>query len=119
MTDTPRDPGAEWAFTDIWGGVLHHISVKALNEFADQRAGAAPIRDLLTREFDRETLEELADGRNYLCWWAQQVEQLAETPSVGDEIKHEIGLALGAVALAYVHALKAQQLQGEWIGAPE
>lgn len=41
----------------------------------------------------RETRAELADARNYLCWWLEE--------RVGDERAPEVLIALRFVALAY------------------
>jgi len=41
---------------------------ESLVAFAQQRAGESNVRNLRTRNFQREVREELADALNYLCW---------------------------------------------------
>jgi hypothetical protein len=59
-------------------------AAQRLSDLASYRAGPAPIEDLDGRDFDRETIEELADARNYLLWWRRQANRLAA--EAGDDV---------------------------------
>ena len=51
---------------------------EGLVAFAQQRAGTTEVRNLSSRNFRKEILEEVADAFNYLCW-------LDDQKSVNDE----------------------------------
>jgi hypothetical protein len=110
----PRDIGFERRWTALAASTVHADGTR-LSDFAEARAGRGPVRDISTRNFAREVLEELADARNYLVWW---IEQLATAPGPPDELAGEIsealGQALAATALAYEHATRARALAVEW-----
>jgi hypothetical protein len=68
-----RDLGFERAIVEgAATGRATPVAVADLNAFAEQRAGTGPVRDHERRDMRRETLEELADARNYLVWWRTQ-----------------------------------------------
>jgi hypothetical protein len=83
------------------------IAARALDRFAAQRAGDRPIRDADGRDFATEVLEELADARNYLVWWAEQLERLGRP-----ELAPTIDAALLGVVSAWQHATDAQHMAG-------
>ena len=45
---------------------------ESIIQYSESRMMQGPWRDLLTRDFRTDLLEELADARNYLCGWADQ-----------------------------------------------
>lgn len=69
--DMPRDAAFEDGFTE-GAAALVKLSARALNAYADGRTMPGPVRQGFTRDMVRETREELADARNYLCWRALQ-----------------------------------------------
>lgn len=109
----PRDIGFERRWTALAAASVHADGAR-LSDFAEARAGRGPVRDLAMRQFAREVLEELADARNYLVWWVEQVIAAGEHDELSGEITEAIGQALAAVALAYEHATRARALNVEW-----
>lgn len=65
-----------------------------LNEFADQRAGADPIRTEVLDNGIAEAREEAADFRNYIVWRILYRNELPENIE-------RLGNALGHVVAAY------------------
>jgi hypothetical protein len=110
----PRDIAFERRWTSLAASTVHADGAR-LSDFAEARAGRDPVHDLANRNFARETLEELADARNYLVWW---LEQLATAPGPPDELAGEIsealGMALAAVASAFEQTTRARTLAVEW-----
>lgn len=77
---------------------------------AQVRAHPGPVRDLLTRRFDVEAHEELADTINYLCWWIEQLQLTqAEHPQLEDAMSH-ISRAHGAAIVAFNEVTRAVEL---------
>ncbi len=69
-----------------------------LSQWAEERAGDGPVREIAVRDFREEGLEELVDARNYCCWHIQQAQDR------GDLGESERGLwALVSVIGAYHH----------------
>lgn len=108
-----RDLGFERRWT-AQAATSVHADHERLSDYAEARAGSGPVIDLDSRNFAREVAEELADARNYLCWWAQQLAARDDHQELAGEINQEIGQALSAVALAYEHAARARALTIEW-----
>lgn len=100
-----RDLAFERAWTE-GAGAAARVGVVELVRFAELRAGDGPVRELATRDFAREVLEELADARNYLVWHALQAS--TGTPADG-ELTSGIAGALAGVAVAFDHAWWARQ----------
>jgi alkylation response protein AidB-like acyl-CoA dehydrogenase len=109
----PRDVMFERRWTAL-AAASARIDDDRLSSFAEQRAGDAPVRDLETRNFAREVLEELADARNYLVWWSQQVTALDDSSELTGEIIEQLGQSLASVATAFGAAERARALSVEW-----
>jgi hypothetical protein len=109
----PRDIGFERRWTAQAAATVH-ADGNRLSDFAEARAGRAPVRDIATRNFAREVLEELADARTYLVWWLEQVVHAGGADELSGEITEALGQALAATALAYEHAGRARALAVEW-----
>lgn len=110
----PRDISFERRWTTLAASTVHADGSR-LSDFAEARSGRDPVREIATRNFARETLEELADARNYIVWW---IEQLATAGGPDDELSGEIsealGMALAAVASAFEQTTRARALAVEW-----
>lgn len=90
-------------------GRLQGVPVDELIALSEQRAGTGDVRDLETRDFGREALEELADTRNYLLWWMEQIAQSSSGSfSERADLITTISRALGNTASAFDHAIAAQ-----------
>lgn len=111
-----RDLAFERRWTEL-AAESAHVDAEHLTSFAEQRAGTSPVRDQATRNFGREVLEELADARNYLCWFAEQVLVADDHGDLAGEINQAIGQALAATAVAFEHAARARALSIEWRAA--
>lgn len=101
---TIAPPARDLEFERDWtrqAGESIHVDVDDLIRFAESRAGGVPVRQLQTRDFTREVLEELADARNYLVWRAQQ--ELGRAVPDG-EVVGEVARALQSVAVAFAAA---------------
>jgi len=69
-------------------------------QFSESRMDEGPWRDLLTRDFQQDLLEELSDARNYLCGWAdQRVVQGFEDALTSAQLQalHHICIAWGLI----------------------
>jgi hypothetical protein len=109
-----RDISFERRWTALAASTVHADGAR-LSDFAEARAGTEPVRDQATRNFAREVLEELADARNYLVWWIEQiVAGGGREDELSGEITEQLGQALAATASAYEHATKARALTVEW-----
>lgn len=75
-----RDTALERELTLEAGGLAGcRGAAEQLAMFAEGRAGTGPVLDLHVRDFRRELLEEIADGRNYAIWdWLQALELQAD-----------------------------------------
>lgn len=104
MSATQRDFGSERTWT-IRAGESRRVSVAQLVAFAEDRAGAGPVRDLETRDFGLEVREELADARNYLVW---QLLQEFQSVELDDEVIELITRALESVVEAFDYAVRAR-----------
>jgi hypothetical protein len=102
-------PNRDTAFERAWttqAAETVHVDAEGLNDFAELRAGDGPVRDLETRDFGREIVEELADARNYLTWRAlQEMHRLEADGELTEMVAH----ALAAVTLAYDWAARIRQ----------
>jgi hypothetical protein len=101
-------PARDVEFERAWtrqAGESARVDVDELVAFAELRAGGEIVWDLDDRNFAREVLEELADARNYLVWWALQ-EALRRDPD--GEVTAAVTAALAAVAVAYAAALRGR-----------
>lgn len=96
-------------------GAAHGIKPLVLVEFAEHRAGLEIVQRLDTRDFPLEVREELADGRNYWVWLAEQVDRAAHLnlPLV-DAVRAEVHAGLGATVVAFEHAERAATLMSDW-----
>lgn len=74
---------------------------EALIELAEQRAGDGQIRDLTNRDFGMEALEELADTRNYLLWWVEQIIAKGGNIPAGAQLVRIISDVLAEVVVAF------------------
>ena len=90
---------------------LTAVAPERLITFAELRAGSAPVRDLETRDFGREVLEELADARNYAVWWQRQLMLYApDDPDLHIGLSVAISWTLAHTAVAFQHANQAREL---------
>lgn len=103
--EADRDLGIERDWADHACRRLPAADLARLNDFAEQRAGHAIVRDLKARDFATEVLEELADARNYLAWWDQQIAATptpaATTTGARMAAREALQEALVAVAVAF------------------
>lgn len=106
--DSGRDLTFERMFTAEAGASVR-MPVEELIVFSERRS-PGPIRDLPTRDFGREVLEELADSRNYLGWMAQQA-YLSPTPDA--ELVALIAEALQGTIVTFT---KAHAARLRWVG---
>jgi hypothetical protein len=87
----------------------------ALIRLAELRARGDVVRERESSNFGHNVLQELADARNHLVWW---LEQITHAPGGDGELAGEltthIASALAAVTLAYQHADAAQALMVDW-----
>jgi hypothetical protein len=116
-TPVPDPPPRNVAFERRWtsqAAEVVHVNAERLIEYAEHRAGPAPVRDLDTRNFAREVVEELADARNYLVWWAEQLTRADNGSDETGEMTSEICAALSHVAAAFEHAERARHHQATW-----
>jgi hypothetical protein len=111
----PRDIALEREWTKQAAASVNATSDRLI-AFAEARAGQAPVRERDTRNFGREVLEELADARNYLVWWVEQIARLHSSDDLAGEITEAVGQTLAAVAIAYEHADRARGLSRELLG---
>jgi hypothetical protein len=95
----PRDVTFERDWTSCVAQAAGHDPSR-LNGFAEQRAGSGGVCGAAGRDFGLEAMEELADGRNYLVWW---VEELLRTDPKG-ELAGEVIAAIGRAGVALVTA---------------
>lgn len=101
-----RDKKMEWDLTEAASKTVRvavddngHTRLTApptreLNEFADARAGARPIRPEVLDNGVTEAREEAADFRNYIVW---RILYRNDTP----ENTERLGQALGHIIAAY------------------
>lgn len=108
-----RDLAFERRWTEM-AAAAANVDAERLSAFAEQRAGTSHVRDLQGRNFAREVLEELADARNYLCWWAAQLLATDDHGDMAGEINEAIGQSLSATAAAFEHAARGAALAIEW-----
>ena len=76
------------------------VDAHYLTAFAEERSGEGPVRDLSTRDFLQEVLEELADARNYLVWKRRQME-LHAAGWVDEDCATEVLAAAAHIAAAF------------------
>jgi hypothetical protein len=100
-----RDIDRERRLTEL-AAATAGVEAAHLCGFAEGRAGTAAVRDHATRDLATETLEELADARNYLVWWHQR-----PRPTADDALELAIHHALATVALAYDQVRYVQDLE--------
>jgi hypothetical protein len=81
--------------------------------FAEQRAGQDPVRGAAGRDFGLEALEELADARNYLVWWAEQTLRSDPRGELGGEISAALGRAGSALVTAWAEVEQARALTAQ------
>lgn len=112
----PRDFAFERSWTEQAAASAGATSDRLI-AFAELRAGDGPVRDAAARNFGREVVEELADARNYLVWWAEQVVRSASLDELAGELSEAIGECLAAVSVAYEKAERARALSREVLGA--
>ena len=94
-----RDRAGEREITDEIGGTLS-VYTGAINQMAEQRADTASDEygagfPLLSRNLEREGLEELADCRNYIVWRLQSllwelVEDDGRIPHLQTALRHVV-----------------------------
>jgi hypothetical protein len=111
--DQHRDPALEERWTDLAAARAGADCPERLTACAATRADRGPVRDFTTRDFGLEALEELADARNYLVWWLQQLPTLAPADAAANArivARDHMVRALGLVALAYEHAERAREI---------
>jgi hypothetical protein len=84
------------------------VGSAVLIHFAEERAGAGPVRDPDARDFPLEVLEELADARNYLVWLAGWV--MAQ-PGHDPQVLAAISEVLILVAVAFDATLRLRDLK--------
>lgn len=112
---TPRRLTLERAVTFDAAATVTARPPERLITLAESRAGDARVRDIDTRCFDREVLEEISDARNYLVWWLEQIARGARLngPLAG-ELTEAIGRALATITVAFEHADTAHALMVDW-----
>lgn len=105
----PRNPAFERELTRQMGRGLR-VDVEHLNRLAGQRActlGAAEYGSGLpevSRDLEREAIDEMADARNYLVWRLDQIHRgLVED----DGRTEHLQIALRHVALAFEEIRRA------------
>ena len=83
-----------------------------LNEFAEIRSApyGPVVHDITGRDFSREIVEELADARNYACWWIQQLGHVQVDEHLAGELTTAIARTLASTAVAFAHATEAREL---------
>ena len=109
-----RDLDRERARTIDAAGPEHAAALRAL---ADERAGDRGVDALASRDFITETLEELADARNYLLWQMQQLDHLEPEKSIDAEHRDALlnrALAHVAEAFALVEAAGPDCARARW-----
>lgn len=114
----PRDLTGERRWTEQAAATVG-ANVDKLNAFAEGRSGPDPVRNLDARNFGREVTEELADARNYLCWWNEQICRNDRNDELSGEIIQAITGCLASVARAYELADRARMLTREWAGVTQ
>lgn len=88
---------------------------EALSTMAERRAGPGSVSDIDMRNFGHEVLEEIADARNYLVWWLEQVARGSRRhPHLTGELTIAISRTLAAVTVAFAHAHEANSLMSDW-----
>lgn len=106
-----RDLHFERERTAEAASALTAVRPDRLIEFAELRAGHGPVRDIETRDFGRELLEELADARNYATWWARQLALWPpEDADLHIALATSISWSLAHTAVAFQHATQAREL---------
>jgi hypothetical protein len=108
----PRDLDLERRITADAAAELHldPEQVGDLVLFAEARAGDAPWRNLATRDWRTEALEEFADGRNYLVALIIQATNDADGPAAAGAkraLVHCLAAALEVQALPAVRSVHA------------
>lgn len=92
-------------------GRMAGVRVEELHDFALARAGTAPVREMLGRDFAREAAEEFSDAANYLRWWLEQVSLTRRPGDHGAAEAHgRIGRALALAAAAFEEVRAAERL---------
>lgn len=107
-----RDVAVERRWTTQAAATVN-ASAEKLVALAETRGSRATAEDLAARNFAREALAHLADARNELVWWVEQVVARADNTELAGEITEAIGQALAATALAFDRADHARTLQIE------
>lgn len=105
------------AFESMWtmmAAATVSVDPERLIAFAEQRAGDGPVRDMATRDFGREVIEELADARNYLVWMAAQLAGSDDRGELAGLINEALGGALASTVLAFDRAERVRLLAIEW-----
>jgi hypothetical protein len=82
------------------------VDASELNRFAQLRAGDGPVRELATRDFTRELLEELADARNYSVWRALQE---VVKPNPDGELTALVAGGLASIAASFDWATRIRR----------
>ncbi len=110
--DRRRDIACERAVTLAAARGASAEHPERLIAFAEGRAarGSGELRNFAIRDFGLETLEELADSRNYLVWWRQQLDAVLGSEPIRQPLVAAVDRALGLVALAYEQVDQARQL---------
>lgn len=100
-------PLPEWWFRNL--EVEREITFRAAGDndvaasiiqYSEARMNDGPWRDLLTRNFRTDLLEEISDARNYLCGWADQRRVLGyEDPLNSAQLQalHHLCIAWGMI----------------------
>lgn len=115
----PRDVAHERRWT-LQAAAMANVATgvaQRLVSFAESRTLPGPLRDFGMRRWAHEALEELADTRNYLCWWSLAVVLGDDGNELVGEISEHIGQALAGVIVVYHHVEQARALEVEWRAA--
>lgn len=88
----------------------------ALVNMAEARAPEEPVKDVTGRDFCQETLEELADARNYLVWEIQKLEERGPVAGTSPA-RARLDQALRSVALSFGLVQRAQREIAEELAA--
>lgn len=109
---SPRDIPFERDWTS-WVAAAAGQDGTRLNGFAEQRAGTRAVEGAADRDFAVEALEELADARNYLVWWVEDVLRRDARGELGGEITAAIGRAGCALVTAWAEVEQARALTAQ------
>ena len=114
-SDRPRDIEDERTITALaMGGMvlvrdgeLDALTPWALVGMSEGRAPETPVRDATGRDFCEETLEELADARNYIVWEIQKLEDRGPVAGTSPA-RARLDQALRSIALSFGLVQRAQ-----------